>query len=219
MSLIFTENIRLLAKENNLTNAEFAEKIGEKPSRLTDVLNGKQRPPFDIVEKILEVFDVDANWLIMGKRNNSISQKNAFFDEFVLVPFYDVEISAGFGRDNSDVYQPTRYLAYRKDWLNIQRLNAEDLVSTRISGDSMEPSVPDNSTILIDKSRHHPRDGHTYVLRNGDTYWVKRLQIQPNGKLVLISDNSFYPPMILDLAVDSDVEIVGQVVNVSKELL
>lgn len=219
MSSIFTENIRFLAKKYNLTNTEFAERIGEKPSRLTDVLNGKQRPPFDIVEKILESFEVDANWLITGKKIISANDENFFSEEFALVPFYDVEISAGFGRDNHDVYEPTSYLAYRQDWLKQQRLYVKNLVSTCISGDSMEPTIPDSSTILIDKSRYQPRDGHIYVLRSGDTYWVKRLQIQPNGKLVLISDNGFYPPMILDLNVDSDVEIVGQVVNVSKELL
>lgn len=219
MSLIFTENIRSLAKELNLTNAEFADKIGEKPSRLTDVLNGKQRPPFDMVEKILESFNVDANWLITGRRNNSIYNESFFSNDFALIPFYDVEISAGFGRDGDDAYEPVSYLAYRKDWLKQQRLYVSNLVSTRISGDSMEPTIPDGSTILIDKSRYQPRDGHIYVLRSGSTYWVKRLQIQPSGKLVLISDNAFYPPMTLDLRVDSDVEIVGQVVNVSKELL
>lgn len=216
MSLIFTENIRFLAKEYDLTIAEFAEKIGEKPSRLTDVLNGKQRPPFDIVEKILEVFDVDANWLIMGKKNNSTN--NDSVEEFALVPFYDVEISAGFGRNNSDIYEPISHFAYRKDWLKQKRLHIDKLISTSISGDSMEPTIPDSSIILIDTSRYQPRDGHIYVLRNGDTYWVKRLQIQPDGKLVLISDNNFYPPMTLDLKRDADVEIIGQVVNVSKEL-
>ena len=218
MSSVFTENIRFLAKKYNLTNAEFAEKIGEKPSRLTDVLNEKQRPPFDIVEKILEIFSVDANWLITGKKNNSI-EGNAFNEEFVLVPFYDVEISAGFGRSNSDTHEPTSHFAYRKEWLKQKRLYIDNLISTSISGDSMEPTIPDSSVILIDTSRHQPRDGHIYVLRNGDTYWIKRLQIQPDGKLVLISDNSFYPPMTLDLKKDSDVEIIGQVVNISKELL
>ena len=68
MSLIFTGNIRELLAKEDLTIVEFADLIDEKVSRVNDVLSGKQRPPFDMVEKILSKFDVDANWLISGKK-------------------------------------------------------------------------------------------------------------------------------------------------------
>ena len=51
MSLIFTGNIRELLAKEELTIAEFADLIDEKVSRVNDVLSGKQRPPFDMVEK------------------------------------------------------------------------------------------------------------------------------------------------------------------------
>ena len=66
MSLIFRDNIRQIIGELGVSISEFAEIIGEKASRLNDVLQGKQRPPFDLIEKIISSLDVDANWLISG---------------------------------------------------------------------------------------------------------------------------------------------------------
>ncbi|OOS08064.1 Phage repressor protein C, contains Cro/C1-type HTH and peptisase s24 domains [Moraxella cuniculi DSM 21768] len=208
---------RLRSEIDRIGVQELSKKMGIARNTLYNWAEKSNTP----LDKLMELAEhgLDIEYIITGstKENAQNIEQNFFDDEFSLVPFYDVEISAGFGRDNSDVHEPTSHLAYRRDWLKRQRLHIDSLISTRISGDSMEPTIPDNSTILIDKTRHQPRDGHIYVLRNGDTYWVKRLQIQPNGKLVLISDNSFYPPMTLDLKTESDVEIVGQVVNVSKD--
>ena len=67
MSLIFRDNIRQIIGELGVSISEFAEIIGEKASRLNDVLQGRQRPPFDLIEKIIGSLDVDANWLISGQ--------------------------------------------------------------------------------------------------------------------------------------------------------
>ncbi|AJC62476.1 Uncharacterized HTH-type transcriptional regulator HI_1476 [Neisseria meningitidis] len=59
-----------------------------------------------------------------------------------------------------------------------------------------------------------------YLYRNcsSDVLWVKRIQRQIDGSLLLISDNSTYPPMPLALAEHPDIQIIGQVVQVSKDL-
>lgn len=48
--------------------------------------------------------------------------------------------------------------------------------------------------------------------------WVKRIQRQIDGNLLLISDNETYPPMLLMLADHPDIQIIGQVVQISKDL-
>ncbi len=49
-----------------MTQAEVAERLGEKPKRVNDILRGKQRVPEDFLIKFIEVFQVDANWLFTG---------------------------------------------------------------------------------------------------------------------------------------------------------
>lgn len=225
MSLIFRENIRHLIEQMDVSISEFAEKIGEKSSRLNDVLQGKQRPPFDLIEKILTNLDIDANWLITGKGSSGInptnnSKKNQEVDidsEFALIPFYEAEISAGFGYIN-DNHIPSKHLAFRKDWLKTKRLPEKDLVAATATGDSMGATVPNGCTMLIDTSQTNPRDGSIYVIRSSDTFWVKRIQRQLDGTLLLISDNEAYPSMNLDLREHENVQIIGQVVYVSKDV-
>lgn len=222
MSLIFTGNIRKLLGEKDLTIAEFAEAIDEKVSRVNDVLSGKQRPPFDMVEKILTTFDVDANWLITGK---NISKKEThkegnYSDEldYEYIPMYDVEVSAGNGTAAYGVTDPAMHLAFRKDWLKLRGLFAKDLNCVVARGDSMEPTINSKDTLLVDTSKTNPRDGQIYVIRSSDVLWVKRIQRQIDGSLSLISDNPTYAPMQLNLDDHPDIQVIGQVVQISKDL-
>lgn len=222
MSLIFTGNIRKLISDKDLTIAEFAEAIDEKLSRVNDVLSGKQRPPFDMVEKILTTFDIDANWLITGKNSSSKNpdeQKNYSEEhEYDYVPMFDVEVSAGNGAAAYGATEPAMHLAFRKDWLKSRGLFAKDLNCVTARGDSMEPTIHSQDTLLVDTSKNNPRDGQIYVIRSGDTLWVKRIQKQIDGSLLLISDNETYPPMSLMLADHPDIQVIGQVVQISKDL-
>lgn len=82
----------------------------------------------------------------------------------------------------------------------------------------MEPTISSKDTLLVDTSKTNPRDGHIYVIRSSDVLWVKRIQRQIDGNLLLISDNATYPSMPLALAEHPDIQIIGQVVQVSKDL-
>ena len=183
------EKIRQVIEFNKITLDEFAEKIGEKPTRLKDVLRGKQRPPLEMIQSIVEIFQIDANWLI-GKGRNFHLEGEIDKDEYAYIPMYDVEVSAGNGAAAYGVAEPANHLAYRKDWLKLRGLFAKDLNCVTARGDSMEPTISSKDTLLVDTSKTNPRDGQIYVIRSGDVLWVKRVQRQIDGSLLLISDNS-----------------------------
>ena len=221
MDLNFIRNIRKFLSQENLSIAEFAGIIGEKTSRVNDVLKGKQRPPFDMLQKIIEKFDIDANWLILGSgevQNWNSSGNEKYSDELDYVPDYDVLVSAGIGIDGQGTTSPRAYQAFRRDWLHQRGLHARNLSIVTARGDSMEPTINNGDMLLVDMSKKVPRDSSIYIIRNNDTLWVKRIQTQPDGKLLLISDNKTYPPIQLNLDELDDVEIVGKVVNISKDI-
>lgn len=211
------EKIRQVIEFNRITIDEFAEKIGEKPTRLKDVLRGKQRPPLEMIQSIVEIFQIDANWLI-GKGRNFHLEGEIDKDEYAYIPMYDVEVSAGNGAAAYGVAEPANHLAYRKDWLKLRGLFAKDLNCVTARGDSMEPTIHSKDMLLVDTSKNNPRDGQIYVIRSGETLWVKRIQKQIDGSLLLISDNDTYPPMSLMLAAHPDIQVIGQVVQISKDL-
>lgn len=212
------ERIKLERQRLGLTQAQVADSLGVAK---TTVINWEKEDgtyPHSLhMSKLLDL-GFDIHYILTGRYLNS-DQPGDEMEEFALIPFYDVKISAGFGALGiGERVEPDSRLAFRYDWLHSRGLNADKLVCVLASGDSMGNTIPDNSTMLVDCSRNNPQDGHIYVIRNSDTLWVKRIQRQIDGTLLLISDNEAYPPMPLRLEEHSDIQIIGQVVYISKDI-
>lgn len=60
--------VRELRESQKLSRPEMAARLGfSKHQRLADVENGRQRPPTDLLQKIVEIFHVRTEWLMEGK--------------------------------------------------------------------------------------------------------------------------------------------------------
>ncbi|WP_107853674.1 MULTISPECIES: S24 family peptidase [Pseudomonadota] len=203
----------------NLGIDEISEELGIEKERFQRILEGEIDPPLLVLERLVTKFGIDAQWLLTGKSySNKQNVESATDDDYDFIPMYDVEVSAGNGAAAYGVTEPAMHLAFRKDWLKSRGLYAKDLNCVIARGDSMEPTISSKDTLLVDTSKTNPRDGHIYVIRSGETLWVKRIQKQIDGSLLLISDNDTYPPMSLMLADHPDIQVIGQVVQISKDL-
>lgn len=139
-------------------------------------------------------------------------------DEMELVPFYDIQASAGFGAFNSEVYAPDDYIGLSKRWLEVRGLYINRLVFITASGDSMYPTISDGDMLLINQAAKQPKDGKIYVFRQGDQLWVKRVQGIMGG-IRLISDNkTLYSPVDVMFDDALDFEVLGQVVYIGHEI-
>ena len=104
---------------------------------------------------------------------------------------HEVEAAAGNERLVDDV--PIQgHLAFQRDWLRRNRINANRCTVIKVHGDSMEPTLPDGCSILVDHSRRTRRRGRIYVLQNEDSVMVKRAGREKSGWLIL-SDNPYWP--------------------------
>lgn len=65
----FTEILAEFLKENRLTQTEFAKKIGVKQSQVSEWLNGKAKPGYDILKQMSIAFDVSADYFL-GIKNS-----------------------------------------------------------------------------------------------------------------------------------------------------
>lgn len=165
---------------------------------------------------------VSLDWLLTGVESTTIQAQTNQVDasEYHYVPYFKgVIASAGSGKFSDGVIGTDDFLAFRKDWISRTALTAKDLVALNTDGDSMFPTIPENATVLIDKSKNIARDGRIYVVRIGEQLYIKRIQWLPTG-LRLISDNTIYDPIDLSKADldSSDIEIYGQVVHISYDL-
>lgn len=213
------ENIRKIIGEQCSSIDDFAEKIGDKTSRVNDVLRGKQRPPFDMIQRIVETFQLDANVLMFGKVPDWVPHADSE-SEFEFINVYDIEVSAGAGSsDWSDIQeQPVSKMAYRRDWLRSKGLSPKSLSVVIARGDSMTPKIEDKNALLINHDATEPKDGFIYVVRSGENRWVKRVQKLLDGSILLISENPLYPPMTLKKNSEADVQFIGRVEDISNEV-
>jgi len=77
----FSERIQTIIKVNNLSTSSFAEKIGVQRSGVSHILNGRNKPSMDFLEKVLEQFPrVDPGWLLTGKSPGAPPKENAEAD-------------------------------------------------------------------------------------------------------------------------------------------
>ena len=77
--------IKKIIEENNLSNSEFAEKIGIPKSSVTHLLSERNNPSLDIIIKISEAFeDISTDYLIFGLENqaeSTVQDPNTLFSE------------------------------------------------------------------------------------------------------------------------------------------
>ena len=118
----------------------------------------------------------------------------------------DVRLAAGTGTfaDQEPVPSEVKFL---KSWLRDHRLRAKDLFLADVLGDSMETTIYDGDSALVDESRTSPRSGKIYALRTGEGPLVKRLR-KRDHRWWADSDNEKYEPQPLD----DRARIMGRVV-------
>lgn len=142
---------------------------------------------------------------------------NQFMEEFVLIPGYRVQVSAGHGSLTQGELEPCRHLAFRRKWLRWRGFDEKELAIVWSKGDSMEPTISNNDTLVVHLGRTRPVDGHIYVVRNDDQLWVKRLQVLP-GAWLLLSDNKHYQPIEVPKDEQHTFEVIGQVVHIAHDV-
>ena len=121
------------------------------------------------------------------------------------LPVREVSPAAGSG---AEVFgeEVVGYVPFRRDWLAYHGIDPEQADVVQVSGESMEPTLPDGCSILVDRTRRELQPQHIYVLRNEDGLVVKRVDRNRDGWWV-ISDNPAWLPVMLT----EDTDIIGEV--------
>lgn len=134
-------------------------------------------------------------------------------DAFDYIPMADTQLSAGGGCFVISE-RVEGYYAFKKSWLNRVATSAKNLVLMRVHGGSMDPTIQDADTVMIDTGRRNIREGMIYALRVDSTIMIKRLSFRTGGKVLVISDNrqeyESYEAAIKDLF------IIGQIIFFSR---
>lgn len=215
---------------------QAADKMGIAVSSVARWHKGEADPSRTNLVKLARVAGVNVQWLATGEgaQYPTQSPENSQeitsptitdtvgniinINDFVFIPYYNVQASAGHGAWTDDEPQKTS-LAFRRDWLaTLVTKHFEQLSVISVKGDSMSGVLEDGDTILINHTKTEPIDG-LFALRIGSDVFVKRVQRMPN-KLIIKSANPDYEPFEIDFTKESDesVAIIGQVVWLGRSI-
>ncbi|MGF7454382.1 S24 family peptidase [Pasteurella bettyae] len=180
--------------------------FGEKAARRLE--NENNMPPFyldtpqsteSITSNVKEVGAFD-----LWDRNTPLNS-----DEYA-VPFYqDIRLAAGNGFADDIADYNNFKLRFSKATLRKQGVQYENAVCVIADGNSMEPVIPDGTTVGIDLGNKTIRDGKIYAINHGGLLRIKLLYNMPNEQVKIRSYNSEeHPDEIADL---KDISVLGKV--------
>jgi phage repressor protein C with HTH and peptisase S24 domain len=170
---------------------------------------------------ILELYrkyGVNPDWIETGRGKMFIAEraKSAVAPKYKSVPHVKARLCAGDGsfEVNENI---SDYWMFRADWLG-RKGSASHMLLVDIYGNSMEPELKHNDTVMVDTSQKEILAGSIYAVGIDDTIMVKRIEKHP-GKLVLRSENKDYEPVYLSPNEMDSFRMIGKVVWISRNVM
>ena len=202
------EIIKKRRKELGLTLKQVAEKLGVSESLISRYeSNDVKNMGIDKIIPLAKVLDTTPEFL-MGwetkkeKENINIETVNT---DYIMIPLYE-SISAGYGASNSEFIEMIPVFGLKK--------NGTTYFAVKVEGDSMEPKIPNGSTIIIKKDIQI-ESGEIGAFNLNDENFVKQKKVVKD-KLILHSFNLAYDDKVVN-EFDDFVEY-GKVVKVMIDL-
>lgn len=195
----------------------MAEKIGMPRRTLGDQISMKGDPKLSFLTAVSAATGKPIAWLAGEDEHPSKSGVDAVLgsppsDNLLPIPvFHDVRPSAGAGSTPVSE-RSTSVMAFDQQWLRDLGVNPVYATILFAEGDSMYPTIPNGSPMLVDTSRTEIMNGCIYVFNVDGDLMVKRIERLLDGSIDLISDNKErYPTRNINRDRLAQMTIVGRV--------
>lgn len=210
----FSDRLSALVRERGISYRELGRRIGVAHVSISKWIQGGASPTDENLESLAEYFGVTPAFLRYGEEGaTSYNQTCEIDDDVISIPVLDVDGSCGITEIPSPGVALVKMLRVTKKWLlehavSIMSFGALHIITAR--SDSMEPGIKRGDFVLVDCSQRGQADDGIFAVQYAGNVFIKRVQVQPDGKLLLLSDNPSYPPQRVDDV--ASVTLVGKCV-------
>lgn len=112
--------------------------------------------------------------------------------EFLLLPRYDVRVSAG-GGSIIHSEQIVDYLAFNRIWYEREiGIPSGQVMLFEVHGDSMVPDLQDRELVFVHTAINSVASNGIYVLLHGEHLLIKKVSVRMDGKIEIKSSNESY---------------------------
>lgn len=216
--------------------------VGVSSEQLNKWIKGTVKVPVEALRLLAEASGVDFSWLATGagvppnerpiqvrlpvvdgrhlaERRAEADQlleshgKADFFKNFIHLPMYEgVSASAGPGAIPSGEHPNDGVLAFERQFLRDRGAVPDSCTVIKARGDSMTPTIPDGSLLIVDHSQREVANGYITVIGIGDDLLVKRIRRRLDGMIELASDNPAYPVETIPAERLDHLRVIGRVI-------
>ena len=202
----FKDRLVQLRKELNLTQTEFAEKIGFSRTAISAWEIGRNEPSNEDTIKIADFFGVSVDYII-GKTNNRKGESSP--SAVVLV--YGT-IPAGIPMEMIE------------DIIDTEEIDADMLkggkqyFGLKVKGNSMYPEYLDGDTIILEKLDDVESGTDAVVMVNGNDGTFKRVFKNENGIILQPLNPEFQPMVYTNEQIEKlPIRVIGKVVELRRK--
>jgi phage repressor protein C with HTH and peptisase S24 domain len=191
----FRRRLRLIMQQFGSV-ADLARAVGVSDNAIYKWVSGRGQPGMISLVNLAKAAGVSVEWLATGRGAPAKDkpQARSTEPEFAAMPRHQLRGSDG--RPAIQSPQIVDYLNFKSEWLQrVLGADPKNLVLAEAVGDSMAPTLDDGDLALVDVRDNRFKFDGLYVLRDGGDLSIKRVQRQPDGALVLRSDNAAYKPV------------------------
>lgn len=239
MKTTLAQRLKQARKYARLSQKELGEVIGVSQAAIQKIESGSAQTSTRLIE-ISKALSVDPVWLSTGDGEQPDFLKSGVIkdgipvkdfkprevaewdsstpldDDEVEIPYYkSIELAAGNGCNGGGDNNGYK-LRFSRSTLRRYGISPKDVASFPVHGDSMEPIIPNGTTVFVNRGDKRIVDGGIYFIEQDELLRIKLLYRQP-GKLIIKSYNSVDFP---DEEADPEtVKIVGRVFNISVMLI
>lgn len=207
---------QILYEKGNAPTADYLAAIGGHGADLVYILTGTKAQ--DIVPRVgTSVRRMDGTVIATynGEQNAEEPETKRLSDldrsNFIRLPRYEVSASAGPGAVLEADHQ-VGVLAFDRQFLRDKGASPDQCTVIKTRGDSMAPTIPDGSLLVVDHSQREVSNGYITVIGIGDDLLVKRIRRRLDGMIDLISDNPAYAVESIPTDRLDQLRIVGRVI-------
>lgn len=170
----FSERLKLLRKEHELSQAELARQIGTSKSSINMYERGEREPGIETLEAIADYFNVDMDYLL-GKTDhrNKYEWLDGLVESRDTVHGTEDTVTIGIIGEVAAGYEHMAIENWASESAEIPRAwlhgrSASDFFALRVIHDSMYPLYMDGDIVIVLKQSTMNRSGEIGVVVYGD---------------------------------------------------
>lgn len=197
------EKIKYYREQRGLTQEELAKKLKTSRQSISRYESGDRATNQDFLFELADIFEVNIDDFFPPRENFMTKVQN-----IVKIPVLGI-ITCG-----EPILAEENIESYREEVADLTPSGTVFFLETK--GDSMVPTIPEGSFVLIRQQEEVENNEIAAVLVNGDTEaTLKRVKYQ-GDTMILMPDNKNYEPIIVNE--DYPARIIGKAVKVSIDL-